>query len=109
MSTEQKVNFGQRVLLHLAGIGVWLPIVSVALLAFLISGDKSMGSAMLLAYSVIFLAQVEIGGILLLLIYAARVRPWRLSGTARDTFLIHVSAASLVVLMSSVFFLSTLK
>jgi len=102
MSTDQKLTTGQRTLLILVGIGIWLPIISVALLYM--TNDRSLNGALAFAYFVILLAKVEMGGILLLLIYAAWVRPWRLPGTARDAFYIHVFTASLAVLIPAIYF-----
>lgn len=102
MNTDQKLATGERAFLILVGIGIWLPIIGVALLYM--TNDRSLNGALAFAYFVILLAKVELGGILLLLIYAAWFKPWRLTGTVRDTFYIHVFAASLAVLIPAIYF-----
>lgn len=104
MSTDQKLTTGERVFLILVGIGIGLLIIGVALLLITNDGNNSLNGALAFAYFIILLAKVEIGGILLLLIYAAWFRPWKLTGTLRDTFFIHVCAANLALLIPAIYF-----
>ena len=103
MSTDQKLTTGERAFLILVGIGIWLPIIGVALLYM--TTDRSLNGALAFAYFVIFLAKVEMGGILLLIIYAAWVRPWRLPGKGYDTFLIYIFSVGLAVIVFALLFL----
>ncbi|AZE81885.1 hypothetical protein C4J98_0442 [Pseudomonas orientalis] len=104
MSTDTKLTTGERIFQIVVGIGIWLPIIGAVLLLITNDGNNSLNGALAFAYLLIFLAKMEIGGILLLLIYAVWFKPWRLTGTLRDTFFIHVFAASLAVLIPTIYF-----
>ena len=82
------------VMLVAAALGLWLPLLLVAVL--LIDGSGDYGAAMAFGVVAVFSLKVGVAAIALLVAYAAMAKPWRRRGRATNFFWLQVPAAILV-------------
>ncbi|MGN6087348.1 ankyrin repeat domain-containing protein [Trinickia sp.] len=82
------------VILALAALGLWLPLLLLAALLF--SGSRDYGTAMAFGLIAVFSLKVGAIAIVLLVLYAALAKPWRRPGRAATFFWLQIPAAILV-------------
>jgi len=94
MNNTKSRTVGQRVLSVLIAICVWMPDIGLGIhLAVPIKGF-SMADAMGMALIFFWLLKIELFGILLLVVYAFWVKPWKHAGRVSIIFKINVYGAS---------------
>jgi hypothetical protein len=102
MSDKGRTNLGLWTLFTLAMLGIWLPIMGLAIL--LLGRGNSLGDAYAFAFAIILFGIIEALAILLFIVYAVLARPWKKPGKERWLFILHAWIAGIVLVVGGGFF-----
>ncbi|MDC3740584.1 hypothetical protein KDL21_06005 [Pseudomonas syringae pv. syringae] len=100
MNAVNKESTGHHVLLAIMGLGVWLPIILIALLFCVVRLSTGLGEGILaVAVTLGLLMNTEVVATIIFFIYACWAKPWRFSKKWRTSFYIHALVSGMTTLL----------
>ncbi|MHC8317962.1 hypothetical protein [Pseudomonas sp. LB3P31] len=99
MNNNKSRTVGQRVLAVFVAIGTWLPLIWLVFFLYVPIRNTSLAVALGMDIGSTWFLVMEVFAILLLIVYALWVRPWKYTGRVNIEFIIYVYGASVATLL----------
>lgn len=104
MNSVSKTHPAHSIILALIGLGIWVPVLGVALCLYVLRTASGLGMGGPAVVGTIFsLLSVELAATVLLLIYAFRAKPWKRVKSIRIVFYVHALGAGVSAVLVLVF------
>ncbi|WP_073168248.1 hypothetical protein [Pseudomonas asturiensis] len=104
MHNVSKTHPAHYLILALIGLGIWVPVIGVALCLYVLRSASGLGMGGPAVVGTLFsLLSVELAATVLLLIYAFRAKPWRRVKSVRMGFYVHALGAGVSAVLVLVF------